>query len=61
MINCGKITGWLSSEPCSPSSGCTPSSTPEFPVMAPLGCVSHENGATGALQGYLHSGSGREL
>lgn len=65
LINCGKITRWLSSEPlpCSSSSRCTPSSTPEFPasvhVMAPLGCVSHKNEATGALQAYFSSGSGR--
>lgn len=65
LINCGKITRWLSSEPlpCSSSSCCTPSSTPEFPasvhVMAPLGCVSHKNEATGALQAYFSSGSGR--
>lgn len=65
MMNCGKITRWLSSEPlpCSSSSRCAPSSTPRFPasvhVMAPWGCVSHENEATGAVQEYFNSGSGR--
>lgn len=63
MINCGKITCWLSDEPLlsSSSSHCTPSSAPEFiasvHVMAPWGCVSHKNGATGALQAYFNFGS----
>lgn len=63
MIDCGKITCWLSYETllCSSSSHCTPSSAPEFiasvHVMAPLGCVSHTNGATGALQAYFNFGS----
>lgn len=63
MINGGKITCWLSEETLlsSSSSRCTPSSAPEFiasvHVMAPLGCVSHKNEATGALQAYFNFGS----
>lgn len=73
MINDGKKNNnkknnWLpflrtSLSPAAPPLAALPSSTPQFPasvhVMAPLGCVSHRDEATGAVQEYFGSGSGR--